>query len=130
VTPRLLIANRLDPDDLSSDPRVGEAYVADPLNQHRSTVDFAHAGFAEQRRVAAVLDRLSIPTLVVHAEADRIVPASASEGLGRLPGVTRRTYPGLRHELHNEPSGHQVVADEIDWIRDRVSRMHPAATAG
>ena len=128
VAPRFQIANGLEPRDLSSDARVCAAYVSDPLNHHRSTVGFAHAGFMEQRRVAAALHRLSIPTLVVHGEVDEVVPPAASEGFEGVAGVTRRTYPGLRHELHNEPTGRGVIADEIDWIRDRVSRIHaPAA---
>jgi alpha-beta hydrolase superfamily lysophospholipase len=127
VAPGLLLGNRIDPEGLSCDSSVGEAYAADPLNQHRSTIGFAHAAFREQRRVAAALDRLSMPTLVVHGADDPIVPPGASERLEGLPGVIRQVYPGLRHELHNELAGHQVIGDEIDWIRDRVSRMHPVA---
>lgn len=128
VVPGLALSNRLDPDDLSCVAGVGEEYVRDPLNQHKSTVRFAHAAFGEQRRVAAALDRLSMPTLVVHGTEDHIVPATASEPLERRPGVVRKMYPGLRHELHNEVVGPQVVIDEIDWIRDRVSRIHPSAS--
>ncbi len=123
VSPGLLLSNRLDTAVLSSDPAVRAAYVADPLNQHKSTVRFAHAAFAEQQRVAAALDRLSIPTLVVHGGDDRLVPTEASAVLEGRPGVTRRVYPGVLHELHNEPVGRQVIGEEIDWIRDRVSRI-------
>ena len=105
VAPGMTLSNRLDPDDLSCVANVGEDYVRDPLNQHKSTVRFAHAAFGEQRRVAAALDRLSIPTLVVHGLDDRIVPPAASEPLEGRPGVTRKAYPGLRHELHNEVVG-------------------------
>jgi alpha-beta hydrolase superfamily lysophospholipase len=31
--------------------------------------------------------------------------------------VTRRTYPGLRHESHNEPEGEAVIADAVAWLR-------------
>lgn len=125
ATPGLLLSNRVDVNSLSSDTAICEAYVADPLNQHKSTVRFAHAAFGEQQRVAASLDRLSIPTLVVHGGSDELVPVETSAALEGRHGVTRRVYPGVRHELHNEPAGPQVVADEIDWIRDQVSRMHP-----
>lgn len=125
VRPGLLLSNRLNVDTLSTDQAVCDAYLADPFNQHKSTVRFAHAAFGEQRRVAAGLDRLSIPTLVVHGGDDRLVPPETSARLEGRPGVTRRVYPGVRHELHNEPAGRQVIADEIDWIRDRVSHMHP-----
>ena len=127
VAPGMLLSNRLDTNDLSSDAAVRARYVADPLNQHKSTVRFAHAAFGEQRRVAAALDRLSIPTLVVHGGLDELVPTATSAALDGLPGVTRRVYPGVLHELHNEPAGPQVIAEEIDWIRDRVSRIHLAA---
>ncbi len=129
VAPGLAISNRLDPDDLSCVSAVGEDYVRDPLNQHKSTVRFAHAAFGEQRRVAGSLDRLTIPTFVVHGADDAIVPTDASQPLEGHAGVTRKVYPGLRHELHNEVSGPQVVADELEWIRDRVSRIHTPAVA-
>ena len=123
VAPGLLLSNRLDVDVLSSDPEVRGRYLSDPLNQHKSTVRFARAAFAEQRRVAASLDRLSMQTLVVHGGDDRLVPTDASAALEGRHGVTRRVYPGFRHELHNEPDGPRVVNDVIAWIRERVSRL-------
>lgn len=127
--PGLMVANRLDTRDLSSIPEVQARYVTDPLMQLKSTVRFAHAAFGEQRRVAAALDRLSIPTLVIHGGLDRIVPTATSEVLDGRAGVTRRVYPGFLHELHNEPEGPRVVNDMVGWIRERVSRMHSPAGA-
>jgi acylglycerol lipase len=120
----MLLSNRLDPNQLCCDPTVGAHYTRDPLNQHKSTVRFADAAFAEQRRVAAALDRLSIPTLVIHGGDDRIVPTETSAPLAGRPGVTRVVYPGLRHELHNESDGPRIEGEVIAWIRERVSRMH------
>ena len=129
VAPGLLLSNRLDTDVLSSDPEIRAKYVSDPLNQHRSTVRFAHAAFGEQRRVAASLDRLAMPTLVVHGADDRLVPTHTSAVLDGRPGVIRRVYPDTRHELHNEPVARQEVDEIVGWVRDRVSHMHAPATA-
>jgi alpha-beta hydrolase superfamily lysophospholipase len=52
------------------------------------------------------------------------VPGSASEVFEGAPGVERRTYPGLRHELHNEPEGLDVVDDVIAWLEGRA-RLSP-----
>jgi alpha-beta hydrolase superfamily lysophospholipase len=129
LAPGMLLSNRLDTEVLSSDPEVRARYLSDPLNQHKSTVRFAHAAFGEQRRVASSLDRLALPTLVVHGADDRLVPAHTSGVLESLPGVSRRLYPDTRHELHNEPVARQEVDDIVGWVRDRVSHMHapPAA---
>lgn len=127
IAPGILLSNRLDPGVLSRDAQVGIRYMADPLNQHKSTARFASAAFGEQRRVAAALDRLSIPTFVVHGGEDRLVPTATSASLEGRAGVTRRVYDDLRHEVHNEPEGPTVVKDIVAWIRERVSRMHAPA---
>ncbi len=127
VSPGMLLDNRLDPNQLCCDPTVGAHYKRDPLNQHKSTVRFADAAFGEQRRVAAALDRLSIPTLVIHGGDDQIVPTATSEVLEGRPGVTRKVYPGLRHELHNESDGPRIEGEVIAWIRERASRLHAPA---
>ena len=48
------------------------------------------------------------------------MPPASSEPLGELPGVTRREYPGIRHELHNEPEGPAIIDDVVGWIREQV----------
>jgi len=122
VAPNTLIANGLDARHLSRDQTVVDAYGPDPLNFHKSTVAFGLQAFAEQERVAAALDRLNLPTLVIHGSDDKIVPTSASARLEGLPGVTRRLYPDIRHELHNEPEGPAVLDDVVAWLRDNLPR--------
>ncbi len=117
VAPTGELNNAFDGQLLSRDPSVGDRYLADPLNQHATTFRFGAEALAEQTRVRAAPHRLSIPTLVYHGEADRLVPTIASQPLASLPGVTRRTYPDLRHESHNEPEGPAVIADVIAWLR-------------
>jgi alpha-beta hydrolase superfamily lysophospholipase len=57
------------------------------------------------------------------------VPPAASERLATLPNVERRTYPGLRHELHNEPEGPQVIDEVIAWLRERATLESQPNTA-
>jgi alpha-beta hydrolase superfamily lysophospholipase len=129
VAPNTLLKNTFDADVLSRDPDVGQRYVSDPLNQHRTTARFAHLALAEQRRVSAAIDRLSIQTLVVHGGQDTLIPTASSEVCEGIPGVARKVYPELRHEVHNEPEGATVVREIVGWVRERVSRMHVAAGA-
>ncbi len=120
VRPTFDMANDFDGGLLSRDRTVGERYLVDPLNHHRTTVGFAVRAFDEGTRVRSALRRLTIPTLVYHGEADELVPADVSAPLAELPSITRRTYPRLRHETHNEPEGAEVVADAVAWLGSTV----------
>ena len=84
---------------LSRDPEVGRLVSLDTGSPSRMTVRLGAFGSAAQERVRAMLATLAVPTLVFHGSDDRLVPPTATEPFeGPLPGVTRRVYPGLRHE--------------------------------
>ena len=117
VAPTVVMANPITGDQLARDPAVGIAYFADPLVQPRSTTRLGAQLFAAMKRAGAGLDRLRIPTLVIHGGADTLVPTAGSEPLGNLPGVERRVLPNLRHETLNEPEGPEVVAGVVEWLR-------------
>jgi acylglycerol lipase len=121
LAPTLAIPNAIDGTTLSRDPRVAERVAADPDCARASTGRFGAEALAEQARVRRGLINLSVPILVLHGLDDGLVPSSASEILGTLPNVERRTYPGLRHELHNEPEGPEILDGVIAWLRARAT---------
>jgi alpha-beta hydrolase superfamily lysophospholipase len=120
ILPTLAIPNGIDGRTLSRDPSVADKVGADPLATKSSTTRFGAEALVEQARVRRAYLGLTLPTLVLHGLDDGLVPPEASEILGRLPNVERRTYPGLRHELHNEPEGPAIIAEIIDWIRGKT----------
>jgi alpha-beta hydrolase superfamily lysophospholipase len=128
VLPHLRLANGITPAMRSRDPARQEAVRIDPLMLGTSTTKFGGLAFAEQPRVRAVASSLSVPTLVIHGLDDPVVPARASEPLAAIPGVTRRAYPGIRHELHNEPEGPQILGDVIAWIDARLAELPATAS--
>lgn len=126
IAPTLAIRNGLDGSTLSRDPSVAAKTVDDPLCVKVSTTRLGAEAMAEQARVRVGASRgFGIQALVLHGEDDGLVPAQASEVLAGAPGVERRTYPGLRHELHNEPEGPEIIAQVIDWIRQQTARPDP-----
>lgn len=116
VAPGVALPNGLSGANLSRDPAVGEAYRNDPLVHPWTTFRTGAALFAEMEEVKGAVHRLAVSTLVLHAGEDRIVPPSSSALLEELPNVERRVYPGLLHEILNEPEGPQIVAEIIEWI--------------
>ena len=116
ITPRVRIASNITGEQLSRDAAVGEAYFADELVETKATTRFGKAVFGEQSKLADRHGTITIQTLVIHGADDELVQPSASAGLAASDAVERRVYPGLRHEMHNEPEAHQVIGDVADWI--------------
>jgi alpha-beta hydrolase superfamily lysophospholipase len=119
ILPGFRLPNGLAEDGLSRDPSVRAATKADPLCTDRSTVRFGAEGWAEQARIrerVAHLASMPMPTYVLHGADDPIFPVAASEPLERLGNVTRRVYPGLRHECHHEPEHADVLQDVVAWL--------------
>ena len=124
IMPTLSLSNGVPSQTLSRDPDVARRVAADPLNGRTSTARFGAEALREQARVRGGARSIGGPTLVLHGLDDGLVPPSASAVFEGAPGVERRTYPGLRHELHNEPEGPAILDEIVVWIQERA-RLAP-----
>lgn len=120
LAPRLFIPNKIDGVLLSRDVAVQEAYVNDPLVTAGATARLGKEIFAAMDRTRAAIDRISIPTYVLHGGEDELVPLSASAPLRALPNVTYKVWEGLRHECFNEPEQDEVLDAMSTWLLDRL----------
>jgi len=120
LTPKFFVGPPFDTEVLSRNPKVGEAYNADPLIKPGGSANLLTQLFVTMHATAANVDQLSIPTLCLHGGSDELVPTVASEVLEGIPGVERRVLPELRHEIFNEPEGPDVVEMVIDWITEQL----------
>ncbi len=122
VTPRFSMTRPIAPEALSRDPEVGRAYLDDPLVLRRMSVSLAAEIFDAGRRTFPGGADVHLPMLLLHGEADPLCPAAGSrtfyEQLGTA-GSDLRIYPGLRHEIFNEPEQESVFADLLEWLRER-----------
>jgi alpha-beta hydrolase superfamily lysophospholipase len=114
----------LDVDAISRDPEVVAAYKNDPLVYH-GKVPFGigrallQVGETMPQRAPA----LHAPLLVVHGSDDRLIPLAGSRRLIGCVGSTDvelKVYPGLYHEVFNEPERDQVLDDVVSWIIKRM----------
>jgi len=111
---------QLDAEAVSRDPEVVRDYRTDPLNHNgrmvaRTGAELMTTALAMPRR----LPSLTLPLLVLHGTADRLVPPAASEVVrahAGSPDLTVRTYAELFHEPHNEPEKDDVLADVVAWL--------------
>ncbi len=123
VAPGLPV-QQLDATAVSRDPAVVDAYNSDPLVYHgKVPAGIARAlvvvGETMPQRAAA----LTAPLLVVHGSEDRLIDLDGSRQLVEAVGssdVELKIYPGLYHEVFNEPERNQILDDVVSWINARL----------
>ncbi|MGI9606956.1 MAG: lysophospholipase [Acidimicrobiales bacterium] len=115
IVPKLFITDTFDGALLSTDPDVGAAYVDDPLRVTGSTAALGMAAFAAMKTCNERIDRLRVPTMVVHGGDDQIVPVEYTAPIGAQESATRIVLDGLRHEVLNEPSWADTMASLIEF---------------
>jgi alpha-beta hydrolase superfamily lysophospholipase len=118
LLPAVPLANTIDPAFLSRDPAAVSDYRADPLVYHRVTarlgLDFLAAGQWALAHAAG----LAASLLLMHGGADRVTSVDASREFAARAGdrCTLKIWPGLYHELHNEPEKQQVFDFLLEWL--------------
>jgi acylglycerol lipase len=119
VTPRLGVYS-VDAEGVSNDPEEVRKYEEDPLNHHGKVPMRTISQLAgEVRAFPDAVAAITVPTLIMYSTTDPIVAPSGSEMLAERIGstdVTIRDWPGLLHELFNEPERDQVIAEMLDWL--------------
>ncbi len=126
--PRLRWA-RMGGRNISRDAAIVAEFRDDPLVFHgrfpvRSGAEILRAGALAR----AAFEEVRTPLLILHGAADRVAAVEASQELFERAGAadkTLRVYPGLYHEVLNEPEKEQVLADLIQWIEQQVTRISP-----
>jgi alpha-beta hydrolase superfamily lysophospholipase len=114
---------KIDPKTVSRDPEVIEAYASDPLNFHGSfpaetIVALERVGISFPSRLPA----LELPLLILHGGDDKLTPPAGSRLVDELASSrdkTLRIYPGLRHEILNEPERDAIIDEIIAWLIER-----------
>lgn len=127
VVPRLLphlrVNNGLKPEWISRDPAVVKAYVDDPLVHDRISGLLGRFIAEAGPVVLGQASRWVTPTLLMWAGADRCVrPAGSARFAATAPPavVAHREWPGLAHEILNEPEKAEVLLGLTRWLDAQV----------
>jgi alpha-beta hydrolase superfamily lysophospholipase len=126
-------SNGIPPSLLSHDPEVIRAHRADPFVHFRISARL----FLELSRMRRILAKAAasndIPTLLVQGGADPVTSPVGSAlwaKTSRNGTVTYREYPGLYHEVLNEPEGGAILDEIIAWLRKTVGAPRQGQGAG
>jgi alpha-beta hydrolase superfamily lysophospholipase len=123
VAPALPV-QQLDAGAVSRDPAGVNAYNTDPLVYHgKVPAGLARALMLVGETMPRRAPSLTAPLLVVHGSDDRLIPVDGSRHLVAAVGsadVELKVYPGLYHEVFNEPEQDLVLDDVVSWINARL----------
>ena len=110
----------LPPEAVSRDPAVVEAYIADPLvTVGKVPARTAYEMLSAVARYRVAAPSMQVPVLIQHGEADSLVPLEGNRDIFAAIGSADKTvitYPGLFHEIYNEPEKDAVIADLANWL--------------
>lgn len=119
--PSLLFKTKLDATLVSKDPAVVEAYRQDPLVSNRVSARWFTAVLAAQADVFASTGNLRTPLLLMQSGADRLIDPGATARWAEQAApelVSFYNWPGLYHEMWNEPERRQVFELMESWLQN------------
>lgn len=108
---------------LSRDPEVIRRVVEDPL-YYKGKIR-ARTGYEilrAIREVEANLEQVRLPVLLLQGGEDSIVGSHDAELVDKKaasPDKTLKIFPGLYHEILNEPEKQQVMDLILDWLQKK-----------
>lgn len=125
IAPRLMLSKPPDPNLLSRDPKVGEAYLADPLTSRSVSARWFTEVMNAHRDTLTRAGGLNIATLVMQSGADRLAdPAATRAWVNAAPHnlVDYVEWDGFYHEMFNEIDKESVFEHIEEWLRGRLSQ--------
>jgi lysophospholipase len=109
---------------ISRDPEVVAAYESDPLNYLGPPPKTFLASLAALPGMIERLGELTLPMLVMHGSADPLIKPETLRTLVARVGsedLAARLWPGLMHEIFNEPEKDAVIGTLTRWITARMA---------
>lgn len=117
---------QLDAKGVSRDPAEVERYVEDPLNYTgKLSARLVSELFLSMAHVQAEASKITLPLLILHGGDDSMASPDGSRFLAENVGSKDKTleiYPGLYHEIFNEPEREQVFADVLRWCDELLAK--------
>lgn len=122
IAPNLTVGNGLDPQYLSHDRRVVQAYLNDSRVHDRISGRLARFIEEEGALVRSRAASWNVPTLLMYAGDDRMVDPGGSESFAAASPrncVTHRCFDTLYHEIFNEREAQPVYECLRQWLDER-----------
>lgn len=122
--PGVLFPSDLETEAISRDPAVVDAYRADPLVSSKVSARWFTSIEKAMEEVRTRCGEVCRPLLLMHSGGDRLTdPKISQRWAEKAPDqwVTHVEWPGLYHEMFNEPQRDEVFQRMETWLEERLS---------
>jgi len=126
IWPTFSVSLGVDGTRLSRDAGKVKAYDEDPLVHHTATARWGTETLDAIDRVKSRMSEIGLPILILHGEDD---PVNGLQGSRELFAAVSskdkelHTYPGGKHEPHNDIVREQVVNDVEKWLTRQLEQL-------
>ncbi|MDH5647756.1 MAG: lysophospholipase, partial [Candidatus Heimdallarchaeota archaeon] len=120
IFPKLILPSNLDPNFISYDDEVVNAYKSDPLVKYdKISARLGAEMFKFLGKMREAANGISIPVLIQFGSEDQAFHPDSRIPLKEAfssKSVDFKMYEGFRHEVYNELKKEQPLGDLKDWI--------------
>jgi alpha-beta hydrolase superfamily lysophospholipase len=124
VYPAYSQPNGLNARQLTHDPEIAKAYIADTLVHTKISATLFFGMYQNGEWAIKHAGQLKLPTLLMHGGDDPITSMPATKEFAHKAGdaATLKIWDGLLHEIHNESNRTEVLAYMKDWILAKMMK--------
>ncbi len=119
-------ALQLDPNGISRDEKVVERYLSDPLvHSGKLTARLLREMLTAMELIQEKAKEIHLPLLLLHGSEDVLTSPKGSELLNNTVSSKDKElhiYPGLYHEIFNEPEHPQIFEQVQKWLDERLPK--------
>ncbi|MEP7321655.1 MAG: lysophospholipase [Saprospiraceae bacterium] len=119
----IIISNGLNLKSLCNDPDIVDRYKKDPLVHDRISLLAGATLLNNSFDILNTPFTSPYPVLIMHGKKDTITLPKGSTALAAHwnGDITIKLWPGMLHEIHNEPEKKMVWDDMISWMNKALS---------
>lgn len=122
IFPSFALDHGLHTELISKDKNIFKAYQSDPLVHRLVSARYGMMILDQGNYIISHASENVLPTLIMIGSEEGLVKTEAIEEFcQKAPLVELKYWPGLYHELHNEPEKDLVFHYALDWIKRRIT---------
>jgi alpha-beta hydrolase superfamily lysophospholipase len=124
IFPGFSQTNEINPDHISKDKAVVEAYKKDPLVHNLITAETGMGLLEWGKEVIANADKVTTTLMLIHGDADKLTSYKGTEAFAAKAincEYSINIVEGGYHELHNDPEKQELFDYLLEWLEAKIA---------